>query len=163
MSESSKPSYFDLLQKVETLLQLSTKLNISPDQAQESLDISEMETIFKHVAAKIDPIIGRMSFQRRSMVLVMVLNTITRVAANDVSSLVITHDPFQSMYRKIICYVHAILEDEDYSPASASDLLNSMLVNLVKDGFAEICFKRLLSNEKESTLGNIVHSRGIEM
>ena len=156
--ERKKPSYISLLQEIETLLKLSTKLNISPNQVAETSDIPEMETIFNHVHEDIDSITAKMSFQKRSMVHVMILNTIMRVVANDRSSFIMCRDPFQLMYSKIIRCIFEISEHEDYSPTCASDLLESVLVNLVKDDFAKLCFKQLLSNETVSTVGNILHN-----
>ena len=156
--ERKKLSYISLLQEIETLLKLSTKLNIPPHQVQETSDISEMETIFEHVHEDIDSITTKMSFQKKSMVRVMVLNTIIRVVANDRSSFIICRDSFQSMYYEIIRGILEIWEHEDYSPTCASDLLESVLVNLVKDDFAQICFKRLLSNETVLPVGNTLHN-----
>ncbi|CAF1451411.1 unnamed protein product [Adineta steineri] len=40
---------------------------------------------------------------------------------------------------------------KDYSPVSASNILDAIILNLVKDDFIEICFRRILSNETVTT------------
>ena len=156
--EPKKPSYISLLEEIETLLELSTKLNIPPNQVQETSDISEMETIFNHVTENIGGTIKKMDFQKKSMVIVMVLSTNIRIAANDGYGFVTSREPFQLLFKEIYNFISIILEDIDCFPMCASDLLDSMLMNFVKDSFAEICFKRLLSSETVSTVGNVLHN-----
>lgn len=157
-SEPRKPSYISLLEEIETLVKFLTKLNIAPNHVEETSDISEMETIFNYVTVNIDEMIEKMDFQKKSMVLVMVLNTIIRIATSDGSSVIMSRKPFQSMLKKISHCISRIPACKDFSPTCASDLMDSMLMNFVKDGFAEICFKRLLSSETISTAGNMLHN-----
>jgi hypothetical protein len=153
-SEKKSLTYFNLLQEMDKLLNWLTNMNNPGDGTQKMWDISEIETIFNNMTENIDRMIEKMGFERKSMVLVMIMNTIIRIAANDGCNFIISRRPFQLLIKHIHNSISAMLEDMNYFSMCASNLLDSMLMNFVKDSFAEICFKRLLSKELVSTVGN---------
>ncbi len=146
--ETTKPNYISLLQEIDKLLNLSTKLN--------NLDISEIETIFNNVTENIDRISNQMTFQKSTMFVITIWNTILRISAIDGSDFLISRKPFQSIFDKLNQIILPIPFEKDCTPMHASDILDSMLLNFVKDDLVEICFKRLLSNERALTEGNIL-------
>ncbi|CAF3911191.1 unnamed protein product [Adineta steineri] len=143
--ETMKPNYLNLLREIDKLLSLSTNLNIN-----------EIETIFNNITENIDRILDQMIFQKSSMFLITTLNIIVRISAVDGSDLFISRQPFQSMFKKLNHLIKCIRNKKDYSPVNASDILDAILLNLVKDDFIEICFRRILSNETVTIKGNIL-------
>jgi hypothetical protein len=156
-SEIKTLNYFNLLQEINKLLKFSTDSNNPCNVTEDIWDASEIDTIFNNVAKNIDRISKQMSFQKRAMFFVMIYNTLVRVCAADESALIISRTSFQSIFRQLSDLVWNIHLQEDYNPSCASDLLDSMLTNLAKDGLAEKCFKRLLSNETVSIIGNVLY------
>ncbi|CAF4223081.1 unnamed protein product [Adineta steineri] len=146
--EITKPTYLSLLQEIDKLLNLSSNLNKS--------DLSEIETIFNNVTENIDRLTNQMDFQKSTMFFITILNTIVRMSAISGSDILISRQAFQSMYEKLNYFIMYILNEKDCSPMFANDILDSIFLNLVIDDFVEICFKRLLSNETISTIGNIL-------
>ncbi|CAF0975572.1 unnamed protein product [Adineta steineri] len=147
-SETTKPNYLTLLQEINKLSSLSTNLN--------GMNITEIETIFNNMTENIDRILDQMIFKKSSMFLITTLNIIVRISTIDGSDLFISRQPFQSMFEKLDHLVCCIDDNKkDYSPVIASDILDAILLNLVKDDFIEICFRRLLSNETVTIEGNI--------
>ncbi|CAF4082043.1 unnamed protein product [Adineta steineri] len=141
--ETTKPNYLNLLQEINKLSSLSTNLN--------SMNITEIETIFNNITKNIDRILDQMVFQKSSMFLITTFNIILRISTIDGSDLFISRQPFQSMFEKLNNLIYCIDTKKDYSPVIATDILDSILLNLVKDDFIEICFRRLLSNETATT------------
>ncbi|CAF0946139.1 unnamed protein product [Adineta steineri] len=137
--ETTKPNYLNLLQEINKLSSLSTNLN--------SMNITEIDTIFNNITKNIDRILDQMVFQKSSMFLITTFNIIVRISAIDGSDLFISRQPFQSMFEKLNNLIYYIDTKKDYSPVITTDILDSILLNLVKDDFIEICFRRLLSNE----------------
>ncbi|CAF4262490.1 unnamed protein product, partial [Adineta steineri] len=84
------------------------------------------------------------------MFIITVFNTIVRISAIGESDFLISREPFQLMFVKLNVFIMYIPHEKDYSPMCASDILHSIFQNLVKNDFAEICFKRLLFNETKS-------------
>ncbi|CAF1489514.1 unnamed protein product, partial [Adineta steineri] len=84
------------------------------------------------------------------MFIITVFNTIVRISAIGESDFLISREPFQLMFEKLNEFIMHIPREKDYSPMCASDILDSIFQNLVKNDFAEICFKRLLFNETKS-------------
>jgi hypothetical protein len=143
-SETTKPNYLNLLREIDKLLNFSTNLNDS--------DVSEIETILNNITENIDRLSDQMTFQKSTMFLITILNAIVRISAIEGSDLLMSRKPFQSMFQKLNHLITCIGSGTDCSPMCASDILDLMLLNLVKDDFLEICFKRLLSN-----IGNVLH------
>jgi hypothetical protein len=146
--ETTKPNYISLLQEIDKLLNLSTNLNNS--------DNSEIETIFDNVTENIDRISEQMTFQKSTMFVITILNTIVRISAMDGSDFLISRKPFQSIFEKLNQFILPIPFTDNCTPMHASDILDSMLLNFFKDNLVEICFKRLLSNETALTKGNVL-------
>ncbi|CAF3875760.1 unnamed protein product, partial [Adineta steineri] len=142
--EITKPTYLSLLQEIDKLLNLSSNLNDS--------DLSEIETIFNNVTDSIDRLTNQMDFQKSTMFFITILNTIVRTSAINESDILLSRQAFQLMYEKLNYFIMYILNEKDCSPMFANDILDSIFLNLVKDDFVEICFKRLLSNETISTI-----------
>ncbi|CAF1283343.1 unnamed protein product [Adineta steineri] len=88
--ETTKLNYLNLLQEIDKLESLSTNLN--------SMNIDEIDTIFNNVTENIYRIFGQMDFQKSSMFLITILNTIMRISAIDGSDLFISRQPFQTMF-----------------------------------------------------------------
>ncbi|CAF1138060.1 unnamed protein product [Adineta steineri] len=142
-SETTKPNYLTLLQQINKLSSLSTNLN--------TMNITEIETVFNNITENIDRILDQMVFQKSSMFLITTLNIIVRISAVDGSNLFISQQTFQSMFKKLNHLIKCIRDEKDYSPVIASDILDAILLNLVKDDFIEICFRQVLSNETVTT------------
>ncbi|CAF0975786.1 unnamed protein product [Adineta steineri] len=142
-SETTKPNYLTLLQQINKLSSLSTNLN--------TMNITEIETVFNNITENIDRILDQMVFQKSSMFLITTLNIIVRISAVDGSNLFISQQTFQSMFKKLNHLIKCIRDEKDYSPVIASDILDAIFLNLVKDDFIEICFRQVLSNETVTT------------
>ncbi|CAF3641687.1 unnamed protein product [Adineta steineri] len=134
--ETTKPNYLNMLQQIDKLSSLPTNLNIT-----------EIETIFNNITENIDRILVPMVLQKRSIFLITTLNIIVRISAIDGSDLFISRQPFHSMFKKLNDLIDCIYNKKDDLPVIGSDILDTILLNLVKDNFIEICFQRLLSNE----------------
>ncbi len=156
-SEIKTLNYFNLLQEIDKLLNFSTASNNPLNVTEDTWDPSKIDTIFNNVAENINRISNQMLFQKKAMFLITIYNTLVRVCAAYDSALIISRTSFLSIFRRLSGLVWDILPQEDYNPSCASDLLDSMLTNLAKDGLAEKCFKRLLSNETVSIIGNILY------
>ncbi|CAF1075544.1 unnamed protein product [Adineta steineri] len=146
--ETTKPNYLNLLQEINKLSSLSTNLN--------AINITVIETIFNNVTENIDRISDQMVHHKSSMFLITTLNIIVRISAIDGSDLFISRQPFQSMFEKLNDLIYCIGIKKDYSPVIATDIFDAILLNLAKDDFIEICFRRILSNETVTTKGNIL-------
>jgi hypothetical protein len=156
-SEIKLLNYFNLLQEIQKLLNFSTDSNNPRNVTEDTWDVFKLDMIFNNVAENIDRISDQMSFQKKAMFLITIFNTLVRVCATYESALTISGISFQYIFRKLSWLVWTITYQEDYNPSCASDLLDSMLTNLAKDGLAEKCFKRLLSNETVSIIGNVLY------
>ena len=140
---TTKPNYLTLLQQVDELLIFSIKPSNAIEDTQK---ISQIETIFNNITENIERISNQMSFQKKTMFIITILNTIMRISAMNGSDLIISRDPFQLVFQKLNNCIRNIIRNEDSLRMCATDMLDSMFFNLVKGGFVDICFKRLLSN-----------------
>ncbi|CAF3741624.1 unnamed protein product [Adineta steineri] len=140
---TTKSNYLNLLQEINKLSSLSTNLN--------AINITEIETIFNNMTENIDRISDQMVYHKSSMFLITTLNIIVRISAIDGSDLFISRQPFQSMFKKLNDLIYCIATKKDYSPVIATDIFDAILLNLAKDDFIEICFRRILSNETVRT------------
>ncbi len=155
--EIKKLNYFSLLQEIDKLLNLSTDPNNSRNVSEDTCDFSKIDTIFNNVTENIDRISNQMSFKKRAMFLITIFNTLLRICVVYESACIISRISFQLIFIQLVNLIWNILPHEDDRPPYASDILELMLTNLAKDGLAEKCFKRLLSNEVVSITGNIVY------
>jgi hypothetical protein len=151
-------NYFSLLQEINKLLNLSTNSNNSRNVTEDTLDASKIDTIFNNVAANIDRVSSQMSFQKKTMFLITIFNTLLRICVVYDSTFIISRTSFQSIFRQLSDLIWDIIRKEEYNALCASDMLDSMFTNLAKDNLAEKCFKRLLSNEMVSIIGNILYN-----
>ena len=142
--EIRKPSYLRLLQEIDQLSSLSTR------------DTSEIVTVFNNVAESIDWVSDKKNFRKGSMLLITILNALVRISVIEGSSFIISQKAFQLTFKKLTYAIQEICDDEDRCSMYANDILDSMLINMVNGDFIEICFKRLLLNEKLSKPGNIL-------
>jgi hypothetical protein len=156
-SEIKTLNYFNLLREIDKLLNFSTDPNNLRNVTEDTWDAFKIDTIFNNVAENIDQISDQMSFQKKAMFLITIFNTLVRVCAADESALIISRTSFQVIFRQLRDLIWNIHRQKDYIQSCASDLLDSMLTNLAKDGLAEKCFKRLLSNETVSIIGNVLY------
>ena len=143
-SEIRRSNYLRLLEEIDQLSVLSTR------------DISEIETILKNVAESIDWISDQKNFRRGPMLLITILNALIRISVIEGSSYITSQKSFQLTYKKLSDSIGEVLRDANRRSMCASDILDSMLRNLVNDNFIEICFKRFLSIEKLPKPGNIL-------
>ncbi len=162
ISEKKVFNYFDLLQEIDKLLNFSTDSNNPRNVTEDTWDASEIDTIFNNLINNIDSVCNRMSFQKKSMFLITIFNTLLRVCVVYEPALIISRTTFQSIFKRFsdLLWGITITIEEDCNSLCASDLLDSMLTNLAKDGLAEKCFKRLLSNEMVSIIGNVIYKSG---
>jgi hypothetical protein len=154
--ERRKFTYLDLLQQINKLCDLTTGSNNSRRLIKETCDIPEIEKTFNHVAENITRISNEMPFQRGTMLLISVLNIILRLSALDGFGLMMSREPFRLMFEKVNDLILNIKKNKDLSPTCASDILDSMLLNLLKDDFLQTCFNRLLSNDTISNTSKIL-------
>jgi len=156
-SEIRKPNYLSLLQEIDNLSNLSIDLNNPCNVTVETRDVSKIDTIFDNVTENINRISNQLTFQRRAMFLITIFNTLMRVCAAYESCFIISRTSFQLMFEQLDNLISSISDNEDYCPPYASDLFNSMFMNLAKDDLVNKCFKRLLSNEIISIIGNVIY------
>jgi hypothetical protein len=154
--ERRKFTYLDLLQQMNKLCDLTTDLNNSRHLIKETCDIPEIEKIFNHVAENIKRISNEMPFHRRTILLISVLNTTLRLSALDGFALMMSREPFRLMFKEVDDLILNIARKEDLSPTCASDILDSMLLNLLKDDLLQTCFNRLLSNDTISDTSKVL-------
>jgi hypothetical protein len=157
ISEKKVFNYFNLLQEIDKLLNFSTDSNNPRNVTEDTWDASEIDTIFNNLVNNIDSVCNQMSFQKKSMFLITIFNTLLRVCVVYEPALIIPRTTFQSIFERFSGLLWSISAEEDCNSLCASDLLDSMLTNLAKDGLAEKCFKRLLSNEMVSIIGNGIY------
>lgn len=142
-------NYFNLLRKIDNILKLlPTKKTLDRD------DLDEIDTISSRVTKNLGSIMKEMSFQRQSMFLVTLLNTLVRICAIDESGMILSRQEFQTMIDTLLNYIwHIFWKQTDNYHECLSDMLDSILMNLGKGGLIQTCFNRLLSHTTKSTTG----------
>ena len=161
--------YFSLLQAIDKLSNLATDGNSTSHVSRKSWDISVIEAIFDGLTANIQRMrnlaeseSNEANFKKNAMFCISILNTIIRVFVMDGFSYIISRQPFQSMFEELKaaseCYVFSLTNEFVTLPILASDIVNSMLLNLSTDDLIETCFKRLLSKDTPSDKGKILFS-----
>ncbi|UJR20242.1 hypothetical protein I4U23_023373 [Adineta vaga] len=149
--KTTKLNYMNLLREINELSNLSTHLT--------NPNISKIENIFNNVTKNIDQIWDQMTFEKSSMLLITISNTIMRISAIDESDLLISQKSFQSMYNSLNDLIIRIYNRKECSPIYASNILDAMFMNLIKDDLIENCRKRLHSTEVVSTIDSTTTNR----
>jgi hypothetical protein len=155
-SKTKTLNYLSLLEEIDKLLNLSADSNNPLNLTKDTSDASKIDMICSNVAANIDRISKQMLFSKKAMFSTRMFNTVLRICTTNESAFIISRTSFQSILIKLFKLIADIDDKNDYNPLCASDLLDSMLTNLAKDNLAEKCFKRLLSNEPVSIIGNVL-------
>jgi hypothetical protein len=155
-SDTKTITYLELLEGMNTISDFISDWNECHFVIAEASNISEIEIIFDDIAANIGKILDRKSFEIKGMFLISLLNTTIRFSAIDESGLITSQKPFQSMFQEIIEQISDIPEEQVTKPALADDMLDSLLLNLIKNDFIDICFTRIFPNEKGTITGNMI-------
>ncbi|CAF1081176.1 unnamed protein product [Adineta ricciae] len=139
-SKLIKPHYLSLLEELSKLSELSI-----------TVDIAKIDTIFDNVTESIEHILECMPFQKSAMVLITIMNSIVRLCVTDQSSVFISRESFQLMFEKLHKFIMKVFKSEKFSPVCASDILDSIFMNLIADDFIEIFLRRFLFEDNLST------------
>jgi hypothetical protein len=155
-SDTRIVTYLDLLQGINTISNFISNWNESHFVVEEAPNISEIENIFIDVAENISEVLDQLLAERRPMFLITLLNITIRLSAIDQSGVITSQTPFQLMFEELTEQISNIPDKQVTKPSLADDMLDSLLLNLIKDDFIDICFKRIFSSKTETMTGNVL-------
>ena len=153
--------YLSLLQQIDKLTKLSTDWSNSDHVSKETCDISAIEAIFEELTDSIKRISKMENFRKNALLCITILNTILRLSATEGFNDIISRDSFQSMFNELKTalkfFIDPVMDGDDSVSVIASEMMNSMLLNLVKNNLIETCFTRLLSNNTPCNKGKMFY------
>ena len=158
-------NYYQLLQNIDEFSKLVTNTSTPGHVSTITDDASAIEKIFEDLTVNIQEMRdivklenNEENFKKNAIYSVSILNTIIRVSVIGRFDGAILGKSFQSMFARLIAklenFIPSFTEAVALYPMLASDMFNSMLLNLAEDNLLQTCFQRLLSNGALVNEGN---------